>query len=236
MASNRPEATHNDELFRFPWGWQWAFGLGLLTLILGAIVLARPTGSIMVIAVLLGVTMIVSGVFHIVRALDGRESERVWRGISGVLFIVAGLALLRHLHLSLAVIGLFIGFTWVIQGVSALVESFSSRGRSRGETGWSVFFGVISLIAGIVVIAAPIPSVAALTIFAGVWFIVMGIMEMIGALVSWRAQRKAGTRPVTVPGPRASETGATGEPGQGTPREGATAEGSAGQANQNIPH
>lgn len=207
MAPKRPDLTPgDDELSRFPLGWRTSFTLGLITLILGAIVLARPTLSLTVIAVLLGVAMIASGVFHIVRALSGRENERVWRGISGALFILAGLALIRHLHLSLALIGIFIGATWVIQGISTLMESFGrdSRGpgRGRGERGWSVFFGLLSLVAGIVVIAAPIASVAALTIFMGVWFILMGLMEMAGALLSRRARGGSGDERVDVPGPR----------------------------------
>jgi uncharacterized membrane protein HdeD (DUF308 family) len=184
-----------------------SFVLGLVTLVLGVILAARPTGALTVIAVLLGVTMIVSGVFHIVRALDGRENARVWRGISGVLFIVAGLVLIRHLDLSLALIGLFIGFTWIIQGVLALMESVSG-GRGRSETGWSVLFGVISLIAGIVVVSWPIASVRTLTTFLGVWFIVMGLMQMIGAVIVRRGRGGHGTGPVSVPGQRASDDSA----------------------------
>ena len=200
-----------------PWltvGWRTAFVFGLITVALGAIIVARPTQSLTVIAVLLGVAMIVSGVFQIVRAFDGRDSdERVWRGISGTVFILAGLALLRHLHLSVTLIGLFIGFTWVIQGIAALVEAAAGRHRQGSERGWTLFFGVISLIAGIVVIAAPIASVAALTLFMGIWLIVMGGMEIIGSLVfrhALRRARKAGPE-VSVPGQRATKAEAGAE-------------------------
>jgi len=137
-----------------------------------------------------------------------------------VLFILAGLVLIRHLHLTIALIGLFIGFTWVIQGVTSLMEGLA-RGRAGGERGWTIFFGIISLIAGIVVISAPIASVAALTIFMGVWFIVMGFMEMLGSLVFRRAVAKRDTRHVSVPGQRA---GAPSE-AEGAAGEGAAAKG-----------
>lgn len=184
-------------------GWGMSFVLGLITLILGVIIVARPTLSLITIAVLLGVTMIVSGIYHIARALDNQEQERVWSGISGVLFLLAGLVLLRHLHLSVALIGLFIGFTWIIQGVASLMQGFSS-GRRNAESVWLVIFGIISLIAGIVVISAPIASVAVLTTFMGIWFIVMGVLEMIGSLVFRRAAGKhgRGSGKVSVPAPR----------------------------------
>lgn len=198
-----PRATPpDDDIPFFRLGWRASFVLGLVTLILGVILMARPTHSITVIAVLLGVTMIVSGAFHIVRAIGGGESERVWRGIAGVLFIIAGLALIRHLHLSLTLIGLFIGFSWIIQGVTALAEPVSRRGGTRAENGWALFFGAISLIAGIVVVLSPAASVTALTFFMGAWFIVMGLLEMIGSLMA-RSGRGPGRGPrVRLPGQR----------------------------------
>lgn len=186
-----------------PLGWRTSFLLGLITLILGIVVAFRPAQSLSVIAVLLGVVMVVSGVFHIARAFGGWEHERVWRGIAGVLFILAGIVLIRHLDLTIALIGLFVGFTWIVQGIAALMEGFS--GRRRAETGWSVFFGFISLIAGIVVISAPITSIATLTIFMGLWFIVMGLFEMSGALIGRRALSRAESERVSVPGQRPGE-------------------------------
>lgn len=187
-----------------PWlaGWRTSFLLGLLTLLLGVVVLARPTLSLTAIAILLGIAMMVSGVYHIVRALDSREQERVWSGIAGVLFLLAGLVLIRHLHLSVALIGLFIGFTWIIQGIASLMVSLS--GASAGSRrGWAVFFGIISVIAGIVVVSAPIASVAALTIFMGIWLIVIGAVEMLGSVLYRRAAGKQPAEQVNVPEQRA---------------------------------
>jgi uncharacterized membrane protein HdeD (DUF308 family) len=203
MESERSGATRMSD--RVP-GLAFSRGIGLalgaITLILGVIIAFRPTQSLIAIAVLLGVVMMVSGVFHVVRAIGGREHERVWRGLSGVLFFMVGLTLIRHISLSVALIGLFIGIAWVIQGVAALVESFAP-GRERAETGWTVFFGIVSLIAGIVVVATPIASVTTLTIFMGIWFIVMGIMEVIGSLVAKPAVTERGTGAVSVPPQRA---------------------------------
>jgi uncharacterized membrane protein HdeD (DUF308 family) len=214
--------------------WRTAFVLGLITLILGVILTFRPTQSLTGIAILLGIVMLVSGIYHVVRAISGREHERLWRGISGVLFILAGLVLLRHLHLSVALIGLFIGFTWIIQGLAALVEGFSGGGV-RGETGWSIFFGVISLIAGIVVVSAPIASVSALTIFMGIWFIIMGAVEMFGALAFRRTQKESGAADVNVPQQRADmgagqDVGGQGVGGQGVGGQGVAGQGAAGGA------
>jgi uncharacterized membrane protein HdeD (DUF308 family) len=237
MESERSDGTAvSDGLPRSLLGmmsWRASFVLGLITLILGVILAFRPTQSLAVIAVLLGVVMIVCGIYHIVRALDGREHERVWRGIAGVLFILTGLVLLRHLHLSVALIGLFIGFTWIIQGIMSLAEGFT--GARQGGQGWTILFGIVSLIAGIILVAAPIASVATLTVFLGIWFIVMGAMEMVGSLVFRRALRTRAAAGVSVPAQRADQR-APGEPApEPAPGERHATAGSSRPDNRNTP-
>jgi uncharacterized membrane protein HdeD (DUF308 family) len=245
MESERSDALREgNDMPGLAFGRGVGIVLGVITLILGVIIAFRPTQSLNAIAVLLGVVMMVSGVFHLARAIGGREHERVWRGLSGVLFFMVGLALIRHISLSVALIGLFIGIAWVIQGIAVLVESFAP-GRERVETGWTVFFGIVSLIAGIVVVAAPIASVKALTIFMGIWFIVMGIMEIIGSLIAKRAMTTQGTAGVSVPQQRA-DAAADAADERSAQRQGATREdredvtdqsaaGGAGPASRNIP-
>ena len=180
-----------------------SFLMGLATLILGIIVAVHPSVSLAVIAVLLGILLIFSGVFQIVEAFDAAENSRVWRGISGALLIVAGIVLIRHLHLSIALIGLIVGLTWVVQGLAALVGGISGSRAGLG-TGWLAVFGIISLIAGIVVISAPVSSVTTLAALLGIWFAVIGLLEMLGAFLGWRDRRKGESGSVSVPGQRAS--------------------------------
>ena len=97
--------------------------------------------------------------------------------------------IVRHLHLTLALVGLYVGLVWIVQGVVALVAAFA--GGSREGRGWWIFFGAISVIAGIVVVSAPVDSVTVLAVLLGIWFIVMGIIEIIGGLMIRRAARGA---------------------------------------------
>jgi uncharacterized membrane protein HdeD (DUF308 family) len=201
MESERPaEASLTDSA---PWrlhSWKASFLMGLATLILGVIVAFRPSGSLVVIAVLLGILMMFSGVFHIIAALDGPEQHRAWRAIAGVLFIVGGIILIRHLQYSLALIGLIVGFSWVIQGVSSLIGGITHR---AGRGGWSILFGIVSVLAGIVVISVPISSIVFLATFLGIWFALMGVFEMLDAFMSRHAWDAAASGPVSVPGQRA---------------------------------
>lgn len=161
--------------------WQAAMLLGALTLILGIVVTAHPTGSLNVLAVLLGILLILSGLFHLVRVFDPREPHRIWLGIAGLLFIVIGVVLIRHLHLTRSLIGLIIGITWIVQGLAALIGGIG--GGVREGRAWWIVFGVVSLIAGIVVAATPASSLTALAVLLGIWFIIMGIFEIIGGFI-----------------------------------------------------
>jgi uncharacterized membrane protein HdeD (DUF308 family) len=170
--------------------WQATLFLGAATLILGIIVSFHPTGSLNVLAVLLGILMILSGIFHLIRVFDPGEPHRVWLGIAGLLFIVIGVVLIRHLHLTRSLIGLIIGITWIVQGLTALIGGIS--GGVREGRGWWIFFGVVSLIAGIVVASTPASSLNFLAVLVGIWFVVMGILEIIGGLLLRRALRDGG--------------------------------------------
>lgn len=157
--------------------WQAALFLGALTVILGIIVSFHPSGSLNVLAVLLGILMILSGIFNLIRVFDPEESHRVWLGIAGLLFIALGVYLIRHLHVTIAIIGLVIGITWIIQGLAALIGGIS--GSVREGRAWWIAFGVISLLAGIVVAATPVTSVNVLAVLLGILFIVMGVFEIV---------------------------------------------------------
>ena len=171
--------------------WQETLVLGVLTLILGIIVSFHPSGSLNVVAVLLGILMILSGIFHLIRIFDRDERHRIWAGIAGLLFIVIGVVLIRHLHLTVALIGLVIGITWIVQGLTALIGGLA--GGVREGRAWWIAFGVISVIAGIVVVSAPVTSVNALAVLLGIWFVIMGIFEIVAGFLLRRAIRATTT-------------------------------------------
>ena len=170
-------------------GWQAMVFVGVVTVILGLIVALHPSGSLNVLAVLLGVLLVISGIFDWVRVFDRSEPHRVWLGIAGLLLVVIGVVLIRHLNLTVALVGLVIGISWIVQGLAALVDAFSGGPGER--RGWWIFFGLISLVAGIVVVAVPTTSVTVLAVLAGIWFIVLGLVEIVGGFMQRHADSRS---------------------------------------------
>jgi uncharacterized membrane protein HdeD (DUF308 family) len=168
--------------------WQATIVLGVITVTLGLIVTFYPSTTVNVISVLFGLLLIASGLFHLIRVFGGNEAHRVWMGISGLLLVAIGVVMLRHLHLTVALIGLIIGISWIVQGLIALIVSFSGGAREGG--GWWILFGIFSLVGGIVITAVPTESVKVLAVLIGIWFIFQGLFEIAGGLRIRQAVRR----------------------------------------------
>jgi len=169
--------------------WQLMLFAGLATLVIGLIVAFHPSTSLNVISVLIGILFVIGGIIHLIRVLDHNEPHRVWLGIAGLLLIVIGIICIRHLHLTQAALALIIGIAWIVQGVIALIAGIG--GGSRQGRGWWIFFGLVSLAAGIVVAADPSTSITVLAILVGIWFAVMGALEIVGAFILRHAVKQA---------------------------------------------
>lgn len=169
--------------------WQAELILGLITLVLGIVVTLHPSTSLSVICVFIGIMLILGGIAHFIRALDHDEQHRAWIVVAGLLEVVIGVVMIRHLALTKAAIGLLIGLVWIVQGIVALMAGM--MGGTTGNRGWVIGFGLVSLIAGIVVVSVPSHSVNALATLLGIWFIVMGLLEIAGGFLLRSQLKKA---------------------------------------------
>jgi uncharacterized membrane protein HdeD (DUF308 family) len=162
--------------------WGWVLAYGILTVLAGVAVLAWPSETLLVIAVLFGVQLIISGIFRFVGALasdDLTGGTRVMLALLGVLSIIIGLWAVRHAVLTLIALIVFLGIFWVING---LIEIFAALShRDMPDRGWSVLMGVLSAIAGLIVLAYPGLTLVGLAVILGIWLLVFGILEIMAA-------------------------------------------------------
>jgi uncharacterized membrane protein HdeD (DUF308 family) len=164
--------------------WKSVLSLGVLTLIVGAAVLVWPGQSIVTAGILFVVYLLVSGIAQVIAAftVNSPAASRVLLFISGALSIALGVFALRDYDDGATVwlLALWIGVGFVFQGVSetALAVSF----KELPERGWYIFLGVLTVVAGAVMLVWPISSIVVLSIIAGVWLVVIGTTEMVWAL------------------------------------------------------
>src|SRR6202790_599934 len=103
------------------WGWILAFGI--ITLLAGIAVLAWPGRTLVVIAVLFGIQLIVTGIFRFVAAFasdDLTGGTRVLLAVLGVFSLIIGLYAVRHILVTLIALALLLGIFWIISGAVEL--------------------------------------------------------------------------------------------------------------------
>lgn len=163
--------------------WQALLIAGVIALVLGVMVLAWPKATLTVVGVLFGLYLLVSGVLQLVAAFGthARTSLRVMAFISGTLGILLGLFCFRGETQSILLLALWIGIGWLFRGIMQTVAAASDE--TMPARGWQITLGVISALAGVVLIVAPLESVAVLTVLSGVWLLVVGVAEIVTAFM-----------------------------------------------------
>jgi uncharacterized membrane protein HdeD (DUF308 family) len=101
------------------------------------------------------------------------------RGVIAILFGIMAIAWPITTAIALALLW---GFWALFDGIGSLVQAFQPE--SRGSRIWLVVMGLIALVAAFFAIFSPAVTVVALTWILGIWLIVRGVFEAIGAFSS----------------------------------------------------
>jgi len=165
--------------------WKSTLVSGILSLILGVLVLAWPGISILVAAIWFGVYLLITGIAEVVFAfsLHVTAGSRILLFISGAASLILAVLAFRHFgtdpRTAILLLAIWIGVGFIFRGVATTVSAIGDP--TLPGRGWSIFVGVISLLAGIVVIASPFDSIVTLAIVVGVWFVVIGVFEIVSS-------------------------------------------------------
>ncbi len=182
MTSTAAPASNQDNwLAEANHAWKIALLEGIVWVVLGIIVTLHPSKSLNVVCVLAGIIVLVGGVVRLVRSFSAPEGHRAMTAIIGVFMVTVGVLLIRHLHFSLLLVAVLIGLVFIVQGTLELMVGLS--GEAREGRAWPIVMGLLSLAAGIVVIAVPENSLNVLAVLLGIWFIVLGAFTIIGSMI-----------------------------------------------------
>ncbi|MGI9644457.1 MAG: HdeD family acid-resistance protein [Ilumatobacteraceae bacterium] len=153
--------------------WPAVMMVGLVTLVLGIVIISWPQETLVVISVLLGIQLLIFGVYRLINAFAHDVEHRGFLAIVGIVGIIAGVIVLRHPFETVVVLAVVLGIVWIITGVIDIIGALGdSGGRDRGAR---ALFGVVSLIAGIVVVSWPEPTVTVVAWISGLYLIIFGL-------------------------------------------------------------
>lgn len=160
---------------------------GLVALVIGLLIVFNPleSGSVMmnILAVVLGCYLVIAGLVYL-GAMMFTKTMSGWRRLGtallGLLYLVAGVLVFVNLSSIATVLALFlsvfIGITWVVEGVLA----FMSMGEARSKV-WSLIYGLLSIVAGLILVIAPVLGAVTLWLLLGISMAVMGAVQMVRA-------------------------------------------------------
>jgi uncharacterized membrane protein HdeD (DUF308 family) len=165
-------------------GVRTALGIGgVLAVIVGILVLAWPGKTAMVVTAIIAIYAIAAGLVYAGLGIFSK-SKGGWARIGhialGILFIIAGVVAFLNLSQTTAWLALFlgilVGIMWIVEGIVSL----STLGDAASK-GWTIFFAIVSIIAGIVLLFSPLWGAVVLWWLLGISLIVLGIIQVVRA-------------------------------------------------------
>jgi uncharacterized membrane protein HdeD (DUF308 family) len=153
--------------------------LGLVTLGFGLVMLFWPGKTVVVVAWLVAIWLVVSGVFQIVRGFRRGLSGgmRALLFLSGGLSLILGIIAMGGSYQAANILGILVGISFLFAGF----EELFSISESREGRGWRIFGGILLVIGGLVVLLWPGITLATLAWVLGIWLTIGGIFWIVAA-------------------------------------------------------
>lgn len=160
---------------------------GVLALIFGVLALVWPEATVLALALLFGIYAIVDGIGLIASGLDrGGERNRRWLYVlAGLVGIAAGVIALLWPQLTALTLVVLAGAWAIVTGILEIAAAVRLRRELTGE--WVIaLLGIVSVIAGVIILLRPDVGAVALATVLGVYAIVAGVVLLLAA---WRLRK-----------------------------------------------
>jgi len=161
---------------------KWGIALrGLFGIIIGIVILTRPIASVAALALVVALWAMIEGIVAIMYAFDLRPIVQHWwvlllTGVVSVLFGIAALYYYPGLSLSFIVLWA----AWWLLTAGAISAFVAIQERKVGISwGWTMAFGVLAIVAGILAIMYPSVTLAWLLSLLAAFGIVGGVMRLV---------------------------------------------------------
>lgn len=154
--------------------WWVPLVLGLITAVVGVIVIIRPISGVFGLAVLIALGFFLSGIGDL--ASVSQWGERKWVPVLwGVLGIAAGIVAVVWPAITLWALAVVIGIGLIVRGLLRVGASVSARPHLWGL--WALL-GLVELVVGVLAIAWPGVTILVLAVVIGIELLLVGIAEI----------------------------------------------------------
>jgi len=164
--------------------WGWLLGLGILSVILGTIGLGMTFLLTVAGVLLFGVLFLIGGGLQFIQAFKCKGWKGVvWHVIIALLYLAAGVVVIRNPLGASAILTLMLAFTLIVVGVVRIVMAVQMRGAKKWI--WPLLGGIISILLGAIIIAEwPVSGLWVIGLFIAIELIVNGFTYILVALAA----------------------------------------------------
>jgi uncharacterized membrane protein HdeD (DUF308 family) len=160
----------------------WVVGLlGLLSIVAGVLALVYPNITLLALGLIVGVYFVIFGTLWVMLGVSEpllSTGGRILRILVGFLGLIAGLICLVRPGAGVLTLLIALSFWFILVGVSDLARATEFHEHRV----ISAVLGVISIAAGVIIVANPDIGLATLALLAGIGFIVRGSVEVMAAI------------------------------------------------------
>ena len=174
-ASSNPGSDLSDDVKKQA---GWGIVLGILTSLLGLLLIAFPLFAATVTTIFIGWTLIIAGIFELVQALRAHTvGSFLARLLLGVVYAFGGVALLLNPLWGVAVLTVVLGVMLLFEAGATIVLAFQLK-PALGW-GWLVFDALITAILGFLILAHwPASAIWALGTLVGAAILIRGFTRI----------------------------------------------------------
>lgn len=183
--------TLTDRFYSFIKNWWVKLLIGILLVIMGVVVFLHPGSSYAALAIVFGLTILLSGIAQMYIAVNTpREYGRGWLIAIAVIEILIGIMLTFNIVASAVILPFFLGFWLLFRGVSLIGIASDMKHAGIEGTGWTIFLSILLMISAIVVLVFPAIGVGAIVIWLGLSFLFAGATMIIFSLSLLRLKKR----------------------------------------------
>ena len=174
--------------------WWLSLLVGLISLIIGFIILVNPVTSYYIFAIWLGAGIFLSGLFGLIQSISSKNYfvRRGWLVVANIADIIIGLILLFNAIISEIFMPTLLGFWLLYRGASMLIQGFDLRDYGIRDAGWVVFYAALIISLAVAILWLPMSfGIEAVILFIALAVITYGISTISLSYRLWEVHRHA---------------------------------------------
>ncbi|MDK2902965.1 MAG: hypothetical protein PWQ93_884 [Clostridiales bacterium] len=162
-----------------------AIAIGIIMIIASIIVFANPTATIRVIALLVGIAVIVSGVVSLVENIRHEQNNiTTFHLILSVLVIIFGIILVSQPDFAINVFVYIIGIWFIIDAIRRIIDARGYKTAAPNLYTATVVMAVLLLIVGALLLLNPYIAWFTVEIIIGISLLIGGIVHLVYGVIS----------------------------------------------------